>query len=148
MKSRTSQSGDPDLLRRKAEEISRKSELHFRNLANCGQALIWTSGKDTLCDYFNEPWLDFTGRTLEQELGNGWLEGVHAEDLDRCIDTYMTAFDRHEPFSMEYRLRHVSGEFRWLVDQGMAGMDDCISKPFDRNKLAQVLGGIDVKDRT
>jgi two-component system CheB/CheR fusion protein len=104
--------------RKKAEIALAESELHFRNLSNSGQALIWTSKEDTLCDYFNEPWLDFTGRTLEQELGKGWIEGVHAEDLDRCIDTYVTAFDRHEPFSMEYRLRHVSGEFRWLVDQG------------------------------
>ena len=104
--------------RKKAEIALAESELHFRNLADCGQALIWTSGKDKLCDYFNEPWLAFTGRTLDQELGNGWVEGVHADDLDRCIDTYVTAFDRQEPFSMEYRLRHVSGEFRWLVDQG------------------------------
>ena len=104
--------------RKKAEIALAESELHFRTLANCGQALIWTSGEDTLCDYFNQPWLDFTGRTLEQELGNGWVEGVHAEDLDRCIDTYVTAFDRHEPFSMEYRLRHAGGEYRWLVDQG------------------------------
>jgi two-component system CheB/CheR fusion protein len=104
--------------RKKAEIALTESELHFRNLANSGQALIWTSGEDTLCDYFNEPWLDFTGRTLEQEIGNGWLEGVHAEDLDRCIDTYVTAFDRREPFSMEYRLRHAGGEYRWLVDQG------------------------------
>ena len=91
--------------RKKAEIALAESELHFRNLSNSGQALIWTSKEDTLCDYFNEPWLDFTGRTLEQELGKGWIEGVHAEDLDRCIDTYVTAFDRHEPFSMEYRLR-------------------------------------------
>ncbi|ACU90271.1 PAS domain-containing hybrid sensor histidine kinase/response regulator [Desulfomicrobium baculatum] len=104
--------------RKQAEIALTESELHFRNLSNSGQALIWTSGEDTLCDYFNEPWLDFTGRTLEQELGNGWVEGVHAEDLDRCIDTYVTAFARREPFNMEYRLRHVSGEYRWLVDQG------------------------------
>lgn len=109
--------------RKKAEIALAESELHFRNLANCGQALIWTSGKDKLCNYFNEPWLDFTGRTLEQELGNGWLEGVHAEDMDRCLDIYVTAFDRHEPFSMEYRLRHASGEYRWLVDQGTPRFD-------------------------
>ena len=109
--------------RKKAEIALAESELHFRTLANCGQALIWTSGKDKLCNYFNEPWLDFTGRTLEQELGNGWLEGVHAEDMDRCLDIYVTAFDRHEPFSMEYRLRHADGEYRWLVDQGMPRFD-------------------------
>lgn len=103
---------------KKAEIALAESEQHFRNLANCGQALIWTAGQDKLCDYFNAPWLDFTGRTLDQELGNGWFEGVHAEDRDRCLNIYVTAFDRHEPFSMEYRLRHADGEYRWLVDQG------------------------------
>ncbi|MGE4442308.1 MAG: response regulator [Desulfomicrobium sp.] len=109
--------------RKQAEIALAESELHFRALANCGQALIWTSGLDKLCNYFNEPWLDFTGRTLEQELGNGWVEGVHAEDLARCIETYVTAFDRREPFSMEYRLRHAGGEYRWLVDQGTPRFD-------------------------
>jgi PAS domain S-box-containing protein len=109
--------------RKAAEKALTESELHFRNLANCGQALIWTSGVDKLCDYFNEPWLTFTGRTLEQELGNGWLQGVHEEDLDRCMTTYVTAFNRREPFSMEYRLRHASGEYRWLVDQGTPRFD-------------------------
>ncbi len=104
--------------RKMAEIALAESERHFRNLANCGQALIWTAGVDKLCNYFNEPWLDFTGRTLEQELGNGWLEGVHADDMERCLDVYVTAFDRHEPFSMEYRLRHADGKYRWLVDQG------------------------------
>jgi two-component system CheB/CheR fusion protein len=108
---------------KKAEIALAESELHFRTLANCGQALIWTSGLDKLCDYFNEPWLAFTGRTLAQEFGNGWVEGVHAQDLDRCIDTYVTAFDRREPFSMEYRLRHADGEYRWLVDQGTPRFD-------------------------
>ena len=113
-----------DINDRKMAEIAlAESELHFRALANCGQALIWTSGLDKLCDYFNEPWLDFTGRTLEQDVGNGWVEGVHAEDLTRCIETYVTAFDRREPFSMEYRLRHADGEYRWLVDQGTPRFD-------------------------
>lgn len=115
--------------RKMAEIALAESELHFRNLANCGQALIWTSGKDKLCDYFNEPWLDFTGRTLNQELGNGWFEGVHAEDRDRCLNIYVTAFDRHEPFSMEYRLRHADGEYRWLVDQGTPVFDSGAHSP-------------------
>ncbi|MBI5520897.1 MAG: PAS domain S-box protein [Desulfovibrio sp.] len=101
----------------------KESELHFRALANGGQALIWTSGTDKLCDYFNEPWLRFTGRRLEQELGNGWAEGVHPEDFARCLDIYVTAFDRRESFSMEYRLRHASGEHRWIVDQGTPRYD-------------------------
>lgn len=94
------------------------SELHFRTLANGGQVLIWASGLDMGCDYFNEPWLRFTGRTLQQELGDGWTEGVHPDDLARCVEIYRNAFARREPFSMEYRLRHASGEYRWIIDQG------------------------------
>jgi diguanylate cyclase (GGDEF)-like protein/PAS domain S-box-containing protein len=104
-------------------EALANSELHFRTLANSGQALVWTSGLDMGCDYFNEPWLRFTGRTLEQELGNGWTEGVHPDDLSRCLETYRTAFARREPFAMEYRLRHASGEYRWIIDQGSPRYD-------------------------
>ena len=101
------------------EELA-NSELHFRALANSGQALVWTAGADMKFDYFNEPWLRFTGRSLEQELGQGWLEGVHPDDRARCAEIYRAAFDRREPFSMEYRLRHASGEYRWIIGQGSA----------------------------
>jgi len=104
--------------RKQAEDSLRESELHLRTLANSGQALIWTSGSDKLCNYFNQPWLDFTGRSLEQELGNGWTEGVHPDDFQRCLDIYVAAFDERESFNMEYRLRHHSGEYRWIIDQG------------------------------
>ena len=100
------------------ERALQETEQHFRTLANGGSALIWTSGLDKLCNYFNEPWLKFTGRTLEQELGNGWAEGVHPDDFDRCLQTYVAAFDRHESFEMEYRLRAASGEYRWILDIG------------------------------
>jgi len=96
----------------------RESEQHFRTLANGGSALIWTSGLDKLCNYFNEPWLKFTGRTLDQELGNGWAEGVHPKDFDRCLQTYVSAFEQRQPFSMDYRLRHADGTFRWIRDDG------------------------------
>jgi len=109
--------------RKKLEDRLRESELHFRTLANSGQALIWTSTPDKLCNYFNEPWLAFTGRSLEQELGNGWAKGVHPEDFDRCVAVYVAAFDARESFSMEYRLRHKSGEYRWIVDQGTPRYD-------------------------
>jgi PAS domain S-box-containing protein len=104
--------------RKQAEDSLRESELHLRTLANSGQALIWTSGSDKLCNYFNQPWLDFTGRSLEQELGNGWTEGVHPDDFQRCQDIYVAAFDERESFNMEYRLRHHSGAYRWIIDQG------------------------------
>jgi len=105
--------------RKLAEDALIESEVRFRTLANSGQALIWTSGIDKKCNYFNKPWLDFTGRTIEQELGDGWAEGVHPDDLQQCFETYVTAFDRQVKFSMEYRVRHVSGEYRWIQDDGM-----------------------------
>ncbi len=95
-----------------------ESEHHYRTLANSGMALIWTSGVDGGCDWFNDTWLQFTGRSLEEELGDGWAEGVHPEDLPRVLQTYRGAFERREPFRMEYRLRHASGEYRWIVDHG------------------------------
>ena len=99
------------------------SELHFRTLANSGQALVWTAGPDMACDYVNEPWLRFTGRTLEQELGSGWTEGIHPEDRPRSVEACRDAFDRQKPFSIEYRLRNASGEYRWVIDRGSPRYD-------------------------
>ena len=92
----------------------RESEQHFRTLANSGSALIWTSDLDRGCNYFNEPWLGFTGRTLEQSVGNGWMESVHADDLPHYLEIYCQAFDRRQAFGMEYRLSHVEGGYRWV----------------------------------
>ncbi|MBV5329743.1 MAG: CHASE domain-containing protein, partial [Chlorobium sp.] len=104
---------------RLAEELLKESEERFRNMANSAPVLIWIAGTDKLCNWFNQVWLDFTGRTMEQELGNGWAEGVHMDDLDRCLETYVTAFDKRQPFSMEYRLRGADGQYRWFVDNGI-----------------------------
>ncbi|MBL8027522.1 MAG: PAS domain S-box protein, partial [Fibrobacteres bacterium] len=109
--------------RNRALSNLKESEANFRSLADHGQALIWTSTPDKLCNYFNKVWLDFTGRTLEQELGNGWTEGVHPDDFQRCVDIYVTAFDKREKFSMDYRVRHKSGEYRWIQDDGTPRYD-------------------------
>jgi len=106
------------LARKQAEEDLKDSEQSYRILANSGQALIWTSGRDKLCNYFNSVWLEFTGRSLEQELGSGWTEGVHPDDLQFCLNTYIEAFERREKFSMEYRVKRFDGQYRWIRDDG------------------------------
>src|SRR6266478_6397816 len=108
-----------DITKRKiAEEELRESEERFRTVANAAPVLIWMSGPDKLCTFFNKGWLDFTGRTLEQELGNGWAEGVHREDIDHCLDVYQNSFSARESFTMECRLRRSDGEYRWVLDIG------------------------------
>ncbi len=105
--------------RRQAEQLVRESEQRFRLVASTAPVMIWMSAPNKLCNYVNQPWIDFTGRPLETELGSGWAQGLHPEDVEDCLKTYTEAFDRREPFKKYYRLRRHDGEYRWVFDTGV-----------------------------
>jgi PAS domain S-box-containing protein len=110
-------------------------------MAEGTRILIWQSGPDKRSTYFNEAWLDFTGRTPGQEAGRGWAEGVHPDDVERCLETYARAFDARQDFEMEYRLRRHDGEYRWVLDRGTQLRGD------DAAFLGYIGGCIDITDR-
>lgn len=105
--------------RKRAEEQLRESEQRFRAMADTAPVLIWMSGPDKKSTYFNKGWLDFTGRTMEQEIGDGWMENLHPDDKERMLETYRRAFNARQPFEMEYRLRRHDGKYRWVLDNGV-----------------------------
>lgn len=100
------------------------TSTEYRLLLEHSPVMIWRAGLDAKCDYFNETWLAYTGRTLEQESGDGWASGVHPDDLERCVAFYLAHFQRREAFEMEYRLRRHDGVFRWIFDRGVPYSDD------------------------
>ena len=109
-----------DLLDREQAQVAlRESEERFRSMADAAPVMIWLSGTDGLCTWLNQRWLEFVGRTMEQEIGDGWTENIHPADLERCITNYTTAFEARRPFVMEYRLRRHDGEHRWVLDNGI-----------------------------
>lgn len=100
---------------KRIESVLRETELRFRNVADRAPVLLWMSTRDQLCDYFNKSWLDFTGRPLDAELGNGWMSSIHPGDRGRYIEVSSEAFAGGKPFSIEYRLRRHDGEYRWIL---------------------------------
>ncbi|HSY38310.1 MAG TPA: PAS domain-containing sensor histidine kinase [Polyangia bacterium] len=95
-----------------------ETDARFRNMADVAPVLLWMSRSDGLCTFFNQTWLAFTGRTMEEEWGIGWAENVHFEDLEACLETYRAAFNERRVFEMEYRLRRKDGAYRWILDRG------------------------------
>jgi PAS domain S-box-containing protein len=104
---------------KRAEEELVETETRFRSLADTAPVLIWMSDSDGQCTYCNRQWLDFTGRPLERELGNGWVERVHPEDQEHFLTTYVSAIARREPFGIEYRLLRTDGHYRWMFNRGV-----------------------------
>lgn len=105
--------------RKKIENSLRESEGRFREMADSAPALIWISGIDKKCEYFNKGWLNFRGRTLKQESGNGWIEGIHQEDLERMLSSYSASFENREVFEIEYRIKSAEGDYRWILSRGI-----------------------------
>jgi PAS domain S-box-containing protein len=118
-----------------------ESDVRFRTLADTAPVFIWTSGTDNKCDWFNSTWQTFTGRTLEQEVGDGWLSGIHPDDIARVIEADTTAFQRRAPFEVEYRLRRHDGAYRWILDTGVPRFAP------DGNFLGYIGTSLDIHDR-
>jgi PAS domain S-box-containing protein len=104
--------------RNRTELALRESEQRFRSTANSAPVLIWMSGIDKRHTWFNQRWLDFVGRDIAQEMGDGWCDNVHPADFDRTLDTYHAAFEARRPYEMEYRLQRDDGAWRWLLERG------------------------------
>lgn len=96
----------------------------YRLLVEQAPILIWRANPEAKCDYFNQRWLDFTGRRLEEEIGDGWAEGVHPQDFERCLRIYLESFARRQTFEMVYRLRRHDGVYRYIFDRGVPFWDE------------------------
>jgi two-component system sensor kinase FixL len=126
--------------RRRAERSLTESEQRFQNAADAAPVLMWMAGPDKRAMFFNKAWLNFTGRTMEQELGDGWADDVHKDDLENTMRRYQTAFDAREPFVIQNRLRRHDGEFRWMTASGAPRYDG------QHNFLGYVGASIDITD--
>ncbi|HEU4767297.1 MAG TPA: sigma 54-interacting transcriptional regulator, partial [Pyrinomonadaceae bacterium] len=119
----------------------RESEERFRNMADTAPVMIWIAGADSRCTYVNKQWVDFTGRTAEEQLGAGWLNSVHPEDRDACLETMMSAVDARQHLETEYRLQRHDGEYRWVFDSGIPRFSS------DGSFLGYIGSAIDITER-
>ena len=102
------------------------AERRFRELLDASPVMVWMSGTDAMCTFFNRSWLEFRGRALEEELGNGWAEGLHPDDRDLCLETYLKAFSARAPFRVHYRVQTAGGEYRWIENSGSPLIEDTV----------------------
>ncbi|MBX3235454.1 MAG: PAS domain S-box protein [Nitrospiraceae bacterium] len=109
--------------KKRTEAALRQSEARFRMMADTAPVMVWMAGPDTHITFVNKRWLEFTGRTLQEEIGDNWFTGIHPTDLERCRESYLDAFKSEQPFSLEYRLRRHDGEYRWIIDTGVPLFD-------------------------
>jgi len=94
-------------------------ERRFHELVDGAPLMIWISGADAMCTFFNRAWLEFRGRKIEQEMGNGWTEGLHPDDRNHCLETYLKAFSARHPFRLQYRVQRANGEYCWIENAGV-----------------------------
>ncbi len=111
-------------VKKRIEAALRESEARFRMMADTAPVMVWMAGPDTHITFINKRWLEFTGRTMQEEIGDNWFTGIHADDLERCRKSYLEAFKSEQPFSLEYRLRRHDGEYRWIIDTGVPLFDE------------------------
>jgi PAS domain S-box-containing protein len=100
------------------------TEQRYHELLDTAPVMIWISGPDAMCIFLNRGWLDYTGRPIEEELGNGWANGLHPDDRDLCLETYLKAFTARQPFRLECRLQRGSGDFGWIECRGTPRADE------------------------
>jgi len=121
-------------------ERQSQADQQFRDLLDSTPVMIWMSGVDAMCTFFNRSWLEFRGREIHEELGSGWTEGLHPDDRDICLETYLKAFSSRQPFRMQYRLERASGDHAWVEATGIPR--------FDRGQFVGFLSAVcDVSDR-
>jgi PAS domain S-box-containing protein len=111
-----------DYLKRKQAS----AEQRFRELLDATPIMVWMSGTDAVCTFFNRAWLEFRGRTLEEELGSGWTEGLHPDDRDLCLETYLKAFTARAPFRVQYRVQRAGGAYAWIENSGTPLIEDTV----------------------
>jgi PAS domain S-box-containing protein len=126
---------------RRSDQARHASEERFRLMANAAPVLIWMAGPDALYSFFNKTWLEFRGRTLEDEIGNGWTKGVHPDDVDSVLQKYLNAFYSRAPFQMEFRLLRHDGEYRWVETAGVPRFEP------DASFAGFIGSGADIHDR-